>query len=55
MVTMHLKDAQLQLHQDSRAPSDRVRALFDDIEQNRDAALRGYAMQRRKIPEGDTR
>jgi hypothetical protein len=40
MVTLYLKDAQPQLRQDSRAVSDRVRAMLDDIEQNRDAAGR---------------
>jgi sulfopropanediol 3-dehydrogenase len=43
MVTLYLKDAQPQLRQDSRAVSDRVRAMLDDIEQNRDAAVRRYA------------
>jgi sulfopropanediol 3-dehydrogenase len=43
MVTLYLKDAQPQLRQDSRTLSDRVRAMLDDIEQNRDAAERRYA------------
>jgi sulfopropanediol 3-dehydrogenase len=43
MVTMYLKDAQPQLREDSRALSDRVRAMLDDIEQNRDTAVRRYA------------
>ena len=43
MVTLYLKDAQPHLRQDSRTLSDRVRAMLDDIEQNRDAAVRRYA------------
>jgi histidinol dehydrogenase len=43
MVTVYLEDAQPQLRQDSRALSDRVRAMLDDIEQNRDAGVRRYA------------
>jgi len=43
MVTTYLKDAQPQLREDSRALSDRVRAMLDDIEQNRDSAVRRYA------------
>ena len=45
MVTFYLKDAQPQLRQDSRTLSDRVRAMLDDIEQNRDAAVRRYAKE----------
>ena len=42
MVT-YLKKAEPQSRQADRALSDRVRAMLDDIEQNRDAAVRRYA------------
>ena len=39
----YLKKAEPQSRQDDRALSDRVRAMLDDIEQNRDDAVRRYA------------
>src|SRR5262245_18181735 len=40
---MYLTDARPQLRQDSRTLSEYVRAMLDDIEQDRDAAVRRYA------------
>jgi sulfopropanediol 3-dehydrogenase len=44
MVT-YLKQAEPQSRQDNRALAERVRAMLDDIEQNRDEAVRRYAKQ----------
>ena len=42
-MVQYLKKAEPQSRQDTRALTERVRAMLDDIEQNRDAAVRRYA------------
>ena len=42
-MVQYLKKAEPQSRQDTRALSERVRAMLDYIEQNRDAAVRRYA------------
>ena len=42
-MVKYLKKAEPRSRQDNRALSDRVRAMLDDIEQNRDEAVRRYA------------
>jgi sulfopropanediol 3-dehydrogenase len=42
-MARYLKKAEPQSRQDDRALSDRVRAILDDIERNRDEAVRRYA------------
>ena len=42
-MVQYLKKAEPQSRQDTRALTERVRAMLDDIEQNRDEAVRRYA------------